>query len=493
MKKGIVFLLVLILLLCVNLNAFSSDNQGFYVDAKLKNKIIVLINSDKCYVDGFFDKIDISNSSVTPVIVEGRTLLPVRFFVENFGGNVEWDGSSKKIHISIDNNELTMYVGNNRVYLNNTEREIDVPPQIISDRTYLPLRFLAEEVLSKDILYYKGLVSVSDKNSNLSEIEDIELLDRLILDLNQKLGNTAGNIRQWGVVAEDNDGTIFYVEQNRIKMQDRLYRMDANGNNKKLLLTSEIIYGLNLVGDWIYFLKDFGDKQFHQSYAIYRIKKNGTNLEKVTNKLKEEARYMLVVDNWIYFDDWNDNDRVLKRIDLDGKNEIKISNEASPWSFCVEGNNLYFASTYNNRPYVWTDLNGSKEINPLLPKLFSVDTPLTHNGVVYYVHESPRFVFNIMAYDLRTMTKNVVLGGLEEASEFNIYEDRIYYSQGLKLYSVKLDGTDNKLIREFSADKSAIDSAIGGIYVTKSKIAVEVSHWPSRHSNPNMQLIFINK
>ena len=45
-------------------------------------------------------------------------------------------------------------------------------------------------------------------------------MDRLIRDLNQKLGNTAGNIRQWGIVAEDNDGTIFYVEQNRLKRQD---------------------------------------------------------------------------------------------------------------------------------------------------------------------------------------------------------------------------------------------------------------------------------
>ena len=205
------------------------------------------------------------------------------------------------------------------------------------------MRFFVEELLKKDILYYNGLVSVSDKNCNLSEVEDKELMDRLIRDLNQKLGNTAGNIRQWGIVAEDNDGTIFYVEQNRLQRQDKLYRMDANGGNKKLLLTSDIIYGLNLVGDWIYFLKDFGDKKIHHSYAIYKIKKDGTNLTKVTNKVNEEARYMLVVDDWIYFDDWNNDNhtRTLKRIDLDGSNETMINNEQSLWAFCVEGNNLY--------------------------------------------------------------------------------------------------------------------------------------------------------
>ena len=147
--------------------------------------------------------------------------------------------------------------------------------------------------------------------------------------------------------------------------------MDVNGGNKKLLLTSEIIYDLNLVGDWIYFLKDFGDKKIHHSYDIYKIKKDGTNLTKVTNKVNEEARYMLVVDDWIYFDDWNNDNytRTLKRIDLDGSNETMINNEQSLWAFCVEGNNLYFASTYNQKPYIWTDLNGSKERNPLLPKL----------------------------------------------------------------------------------------------------------------------------
>ena len=293
--------------------------------------------------------------------------MPVRFFVENFGGNIKWDGSNKRIDISINYSELTMYIGNNKVILNNTEREIDVPPQLINNRTYLPLRFFVEELLKKDILYYNGLVSVSDKNCNLSEVEDKELMDRLIRDLNQKLGNTAGNIRQWGIVAEDNDGTIFYVERNRLKRQDKLYRMDVNGGNKKLLLTSEIIYDLNLVGDWIYFLKDFGDKKIHHSYAIYKIKKDGTNLTKVTNKVNEEARYMLVVDDWIYFDDWNNDNytRTLKRIDLDGSNETMINNEQSLWAFCVEGNNLYFASTYNQKPFIWTDLNGSKERNPL--------------------------------------------------------------------------------------------------------------------------------
>jgi len=329
MKKSIAYVLVLILLLSTNLKVFSLDDEGIYVDDKLKSKIIVLIGSDKCYVDGFFDRIDISNSSVTPIVIEGRTLLPVRFFVENFGGNIKWDGNNKRIDISINNSELTMYIGNNKVILNNTEREIDVPPQLINNRTYLPLRFFVEELLKKDILYYNGLVSVSDKNSNLSEVEDKELMDRLIRDLSQKLGNTAANIRQWGIVAEDNDGTIFYVEQNRLQRQDKLYRMDANGGNKKLLLTSEIIYGLNLVGDWIYFLKDFGDKNFHQSYAIYKIKKDGTNLTKITNKANEEARYMLVVDDWIYFDDWNNDNhtRTLKRINLDGSNETMISND----------------------------------------------------------------------------------------------------------------------------------------------------------------------
>ena len=192
--------------------------------------------------------------------------------------------------------------------------------------------------------------------------------------------------------------------------------------------------------------------------------------------------------------DHNDNHtRTLKRINLDGSNETMISNENSAWSFCVEGNNLYFACTYNQKPYVWTDLNGSKEINPLLPKLFAIDTPFTHNGVVYYVHESPRFVYNIMGYDLKTMTKNAILEGLEDVPEFNIYEDRNYYSQGLKLYSVKLDGTDNQFIREFTIDNSAIDGCIGNVFVTKNKVAVEVLQWWTRDSQADIRLVFMNK
>ena len=69
---------------------------------------------------------------------------------------IKWDGSNKRIDISINNSELTMYIGNNKVILNNTEREIDVPPQLINNRTYLPFRFFVEELLKKDILNYNG-------------------------------------------------------------------------------------------------------------------------------------------------------------------------------------------------------------------------------------------------------------------------------------------------------------------------------------------------
>ena len=91
------------------------------------------------------------------------------------------------------------------------------------------------------------------------------------------------------------------------------------------------------------------------------------------------------------------------------------------------------------------------------------------------------------------MTKKVILEGLDEVPEFNIYEDRIYYSQKLKLYSVKLDGTDNKFIREFTIDNSAIDGGIGNIFVTKNKVAVEVLQWWTRDSQADIRLVFMNK
>jgi len=95
-------------------------------------KKTTLINSEEYELD------------VPPVIKDGRTLVPIRFIAEGFGGEIEWDGEEKKITIEIGKKAIIMWIGKKTAFINSEEYELDVPPVIKDGRTLVPIRFIAE-------------------------------------------------------------------------------------------------------------------------------------------------------------------------------------------------------------------------------------------------------------------------------------------------------------------------------------------------------------
>lgn len=83
-------------------------------------------------------------SDVPGMIIEGRTLLPLRSILEALGATIGWDGITRTITATKDETALILVVGNKEVLLNGNKQTIDVPPLIINNRTLVPARFLAE-------------------------------------------------------------------------------------------------------------------------------------------------------------------------------------------------------------------------------------------------------------------------------------------------------------------------------------------------------------
>lgn len=74
---------------------------------------------------------------VAPIIQEGRTLVPVRFVAESLGGSAEWNEADSEVTVTVDGIELTFAIGQ-------MVDGMDVPAQIIDGRTMVPLRFIVE-------------------------------------------------------------------------------------------------------------------------------------------------------------------------------------------------------------------------------------------------------------------------------------------------------------------------------------------------------------
>lgn len=79
------------------------------------------------------------NGDAAPVIIDDRTLVPIRVITETCGGSAEWVNATRTVTLKIDNKTITMQIGK-------TLDKYGVAPMIIGDRTYVPIRFVADEL-----------------------------------------------------------------------------------------------------------------------------------------------------------------------------------------------------------------------------------------------------------------------------------------------------------------------------------------------------------
>jgi len=79
-----------------------------------------------------------------PVIAEGRILVPVRSIFEALGAELQWTPATQSVLASKNGRQVRMQIGQSSVYIDSEVRLLDVPAQLIGDRTYVPLRFVAE-------------------------------------------------------------------------------------------------------------------------------------------------------------------------------------------------------------------------------------------------------------------------------------------------------------------------------------------------------------
>lgn len=83
-------------------------------------------------------------SDVYPYIKNSRTYVPIRFIAEELGYDVKWDGANKKVIMKNGNTNVELTIGSNKMKVNGKVLTLDAPAEIKDDRTFVPLRAIAE-------------------------------------------------------------------------------------------------------------------------------------------------------------------------------------------------------------------------------------------------------------------------------------------------------------------------------------------------------------
>ena len=92
-------------------------------------------------IDGKIIKTD-----AAPFIEKDRTFVPIRFIGEALNYKVDWDKDKKLVTIKNNDRQILMTIGDTNITVNNEKIKNDVAPLIRNDRTYVPLRFVAENM-----------------------------------------------------------------------------------------------------------------------------------------------------------------------------------------------------------------------------------------------------------------------------------------------------------------------------------------------------------
>ena len=79
-----------------------------------------------------------------PVLQNDRTLVPLRGIFETLGAQVLWNGAQSSVAASKGNTRVFLQLGQRLVEKNGLPQLLDVAPQLINDRTMVPMRFVSE-------------------------------------------------------------------------------------------------------------------------------------------------------------------------------------------------------------------------------------------------------------------------------------------------------------------------------------------------------------
>ncbi|GGG14977.1 hypothetical protein GCM10010912_69250 [Paenibacillus albidus] len=93
----------------------------------------------KVYVDG-----TLLSFSSSPIKEDGRILVPVRTIFEALHTEVTWDSETQSIHSIKGDAKVDLSIDSNTAFINGRSVSLEVPPKIINNVTYVPLRFVGE-------------------------------------------------------------------------------------------------------------------------------------------------------------------------------------------------------------------------------------------------------------------------------------------------------------------------------------------------------------
>lgn len=111
---------------------------------RLADTLVMQIGNYAAAKDGALCHIYPGEKLVTPYIKDQRTFVPIRFIAEKLGMEVTWNDSTKTVTFTKGSDVLTLTIGEKQYQKNGVPYSIDTAAELQWSRTMVPIRFVAE-------------------------------------------------------------------------------------------------------------------------------------------------------------------------------------------------------------------------------------------------------------------------------------------------------------------------------------------------------------
>jgi hypothetical protein len=339
--------------------------------------------------------------------------------------------------------------------------------------------------------------SITNSPNNIAQSESTQTSEVAQHDNSELYGNTNANIANGAFVTFDGSYTFYSlpVKPGYVNFQGEIVKVDSSETNKKTIQSGDRQGYLNYLDGWIYYIsngliykvKDDGseaalitttnfDGNIIQGITsqnlyditsmtilgpyiycsvdspadsnsningIYRINTSDGEIEQLS---ETRNTCLTIYDNWIYYNNANDNWAIYK-MKIDGAENTKVCNDEG-FQIIIDDNVLYYIKAKDSTLNTINLQNGDTKQFAISSPIFNINTK---NGWIYYTTGEGLYrIRNDGTEDTRicdfiyTM-QNIFIGGI------NIVDDWIYFMQYqnnvLSLHRIKIDGANIQIVQ----------------------------------------------
>ena len=186
---------------------------------------------------------NILSFDVPPQIINDRTMVPLRAIFEALGASVEWNQETKTVTSTKGDTTIKLTIDSNTMYVNDNAVTLDSPACVVNDRTLVPVRAISEAYKTK--VDWNGdtrTVTISSDNIVSTPVSDIVTSENAFNKVkNYILTNGTQNVK-----TEDEEYYVFIDNGDLLLKQNLIiklsYNVDTNTINMYLGQSSNDTY-----------------------------------------------------------------------------------------------------------------------------------------------------------------------------------------------------------------------------------------------------------